>query len=56
MRLVTEHATYVDEELRLKTTSVIKQSLEMTPNLISPDEANLMRLLLFFLLCNFTEL
>lgn len=56
MRLVTEHATCVDEELRLKTTSAIQQSLEMIPNIISPYEANLMRLLLFFLLCNFIEI
>lgn len=46
-KIVTEYATPVDEELRLKNISAIKQSLEMTSNIISPDEANIMRLLLY---------
>lgn len=47
-RLVTGYAACIDEELRLKTTSAIKPSLEMISDLISPDETKLMRLLLYF--------
>lgn len=56
-RLVTEYASCIDEELRLKTTSTIRQSLEMTSNLISRNEAYLMRILLyFFFLYSFIEI
>lgn len=47
-RLITEHAAYIDEELRVNTTSTSRQTLEMVSDLIIPEEAYLMRLLIYF--------
>ena len=47
-RLIIEHAACIDEEPRVKTTSTSRQTLEMVFDLISPEEAYLMRLLIYF--------